>query len=441
MKKATILIGAGAALPWGAPKTEDLTNLLLNDSKAVTKSGKPFGLFLKELLENYYGKTNGEINIESLLNAVEILYEFFNNKNIPKPIHSHPLWTSLFEVSDCIKKEIPDYNIVGWGINNSLNVRFKDNFLENDTGLINKNIIEGYFFYLLYKNYVGKIVEKINGYQKQFSDAKYKESTDGLIKFFNCLKHEFTIRVYSLNYDSLIPAICNDIEFFQGFTERASNKNEILYPDIPKIITNAQCHSFYNLHGSINFTLEEDLLSSSLVERRSYYDNSLLFWHDNPYQASVDETINSSNNKPLLISNIVAGSEKVTKTLIEPLRSFQNSFQRDCIDTDKLIVIGYSYSNFHHNSILRSSLKSNRNLQFINITLDENVINENSENFYSGNSSVKIILDNDPIDFDYSIQRKNDRWSICNKGKFLYYFKGYKKFLIEEDWNEFLKVN
>ncbi len=163
-----------------------------------------------------------------------------------------------------------------------------------------------------------------------------------------------------------------------------------------------------------------------------------MFWYDNPFQSSVNEVNNASNNKPLLISNIIAGSEKVNKTLIEPLRSFGNVFYRDCLSTDTLIVIGYSFSDFHLNSVLRTSLKVNSNLQFINIDLDESIEKDNSINFNSGNNSIKTIMDNDPVEFDYSIQKKNDRWSICNKGKFLYYFRGFEKFLVEKDWKEFL---
>ncbi len=236
MKRTTILIGAGAALPWGAPKTEDLTNLLLNDSKAVTKSGKPFGLFLKEVLENYYGKNNKEINFESLLNAVEILYEFYNNKNIPNPIRFHPLWTSLVDISGRIKSEFPEYKTISTGSIYSFklsNVVFRNCFLENPTGLISNEIIEGYYFYLLYTRYIGIVAEKIKEYELNCSSKEHECYNTRLKGFLNSLiKDEFILRVYSLNYDSLISTLCDDIKFFQGFTERASNENEIFYPGV-----------------------------------------------------------------------------------------------------------------------------------------------------------------------------------------------------------------
>ena len=53
------------------------------------------------------------------------------------------------------------------------------------------------------------------------------------------------------------------------------------------------------------------------------------------------------------------------KTAFSPFRQMLSAFDRDCIEADKLFLIGYSYGDEHINDIIRNARKFNSKMEMI----------------------------------------------------------------------------
>ena len=72
-----ILTGAGAVIPWGAPTTDELTDILRHDSVFINDKGEPIGEYIYSLLLIQKEKRRGyhNPNFETILHFVELLFE------------------------------------------------------------------------------------------------------------------------------------------------------------------------------------------------------------------------------------------------------------------------------------------------------------------------------------------------------------------------------
>jgi hypothetical protein len=75
--------------------------------------------------------------------------------------------------------------------------------------------------------------------------------------------------------------------------------------------------------------------------------------------------IEIERNKKHLLSNIITGYQKVLKTALSPFRQMLSAFDRDCIEADKLFIVGYSYTDEHINDIIRNARKFNPKVEIV----------------------------------------------------------------------------
>ena len=166
---------------------------------------------------------------------------------------------------------------------------------------------------------------------------------------------------------------------------------------------------FYNLHGSFYF--------------RDYYvdqyaPSEFVFDPNMPKVIKPEHNVKFLGT-PIIRSQIITGSQKLLKTLIQPISAFNYTFRNDCFSANELIVIGYSFSDVHINNVLASALDSNTNNNFKIITLIDNsdslrdFQNQLIKSFKKHEKEINTIVFMEKQDWLYS---ENKTFSIYTKG-------------------------
>lgn len=283
--KTTILLGAGAMIPYGGPTTNDLTQSLLNNSEC------------KGFFRSIYNWTNGKANFEFLLSSIETLLDW---KLANEDCDSKLLNSSILMEPIYVYKYSPKWEI--WNI---------------------------------YKEAINDIIESIKGYD--YYESSNIDKQKSLIDFIVNKRQKSDLKIYSLNYDRIIPRIGTKagIDFYEG------HGNNCYEYDLDKFINLPT--TFFNLHGSIYNSYS----SGGCVQ---IYDIPVTLEH--PYYIRGG---NPYENKIFL--PIIAGYSKSQRIMSEPFNLGITAFMYDCNSCNRLVVIGYSFEDPHINAILRKFIK------------------------------------------------------------------------------------
>lgn len=283
--KTTILLGAGAMIPYGGPTTNDLTQGLLHNSKC------------KGFFSSIYNWTKGKANFEFLLSSIETLldWKLVNEDNDSQSLNPSILLEPIYAY-----KCHPKWKI--WDI---------------------------------YKEAVNDIIERIKDYD--YYESSYIDKQRTLIDFIVDQKQKSYLKIYSLNYDRIIPRKSTKagVDFYEG------HGNNCYEYDLDKFINHPT--TFFNLHGSIY---------------NSYSSGGCVQIYDIPVTLERPYNIRGGNpyeNKIFL--PIIAGYSKSQRIMSEPFNLGITAFMYDCNSCNRLVIVGYSFEDLHINAILRKFIK------------------------------------------------------------------------------------
>lgn len=141
---------------------------------------------------------------------------------------------------------------------------------------------------------------------------------------------KYTRRFYTLNYDTWLNKY---LGIYDGFD--ASGKFE---PEKVMRDDTMDCH--YNLHGSI---LWQNDLDRNKMKKLKKPVNYLSYTQSSDY---------GLNREPLIATPIITGYHKLERMKYNPYLQFYFALQNDILNSDLLILIGYSFSDTHINNIL-----------------------------------------------------------------------------------------
>lgn len=283
--KTTILLGAGAMIPFGGPTTQELTQRLLCNS------------ICKKEFNPIYVRINKTGNFELLLSSLESLldWKIANEGHDSKEANSYMLLEPCFPYKNCLIKDL-------WE---------------------------------LYSEAINEIIERVKIYDCY--TPPYPDRLDTLTDFLKRKEQTNSLKIYSLNYDRLIPQIAKKcgLFFYEGF-------NDLQYEyDLDKF--NTSSHTFFNLHGSI-YT--------------SYVSGGVVKVLDTPIQLEHRYKIQGGNpgeNKVFL--PIIAGYSKSQRIMSEPFNFGIAAFMNDCTTCNRLVIVGYSFGDPYINSILKRFIR------------------------------------------------------------------------------------
>lgn len=299
--KTTILLGAGLMIPFGGPTTKDLTRSLLHNSGC------------KGFFSSIYNWTNGNANFELLLSSIEILLDWKlanedNNSQVQNPnILLEPIYAYKYS---------PKWEI--WEI---------------------------------YKEATNDIIRMIKDYD--YYNSSDDEKLKNLVDFLLYKIQKSSLKIYSLNYDRLIPRIASKygLYFYEGY-----GNNGYEY-DLNKF--NDYRITYFNLHGSIY---------------NGYITDGIAKIFDNPVTLEHMDFIHGGNpNENTIFLPIIAGYNKSQRIMSEPFNLGIAAFMNNCNTCSRLVVIGYSFEDPHINAILN---------KFINQDLTDIVIVDSCKDNY-----------------------------------------------------------
>lgn len=285
MNKTTILLGAGAMIPYGGPTTEELTQRLLKNAMC------------KKEFEPIFSRTKKTGNFEFLLSTLEFLldWKIANEEQDSQGTNPYMLLEPFFPYQYDSVKEL-------WEV---------------------------------YSEAINEIIDRVTEYDYKTSPFFDKHET--LAEFMIRKKQTGSLKIYTLNYDRLIPKLTEKkgVVFYEGY-------NELQYEyDLNKF--NTHSNTFFNLHGSIytgyvSGGVVKVLESPIKLEHRYYIQGG------NPGECKV-------------FLPIIAGYSKSQRIMSEPFNFGIAAFMNDCNTCNRLVIVGYSFGDPHLNAILRNFIK------------------------------------------------------------------------------------
>jgi len=412
-KRNIFLFGAGAVIDWNAPKTSELTELMLQWGFRA-KDDKTITFHIKDILE----KNGHSVNFETILSVIEELIVYYAGKKRSK--HKNSMMVPFLSGNDLLCSFL-NYSVNG-DPNSSYTLNIPKYELASNRRASPDKSPNQFFFERLLTNLLSDIEGNVDRYSynsKSLSNIENQNNNTLNDSFAHWIKtfvdNQEIVRLYTLNYDRLNKVILENrgIDVFEGFDSKAivSDWNGI-EPKLPRIVNDMDCVCSYNLHGCAYWELKE------LKNLKTFLPFLIPGIHgaDNYFEAPSSET---EKGKSIICTNIIAGYQKAQQSVLSPYKQMQASFDRDCINADNIYIIGYSFSDEHINESIKMALIFNPNLKIhiIDCGFWENIYSKYHSEF------IQISPYNENIDFSSKIR------SIRNT--IIYDYK-FKDFLMEK---------
>lgn len=287
--KIVYLLGAGAMLDFGAPTTKNLTD----DYKLIVQNGD-----YKEIIDILNQTYRADYNFETIIASVEYLMDWaIARQTIGATAQYTNVIRAIFETQI---KNIKTETIAS-----------------------------------LYKELINHLINIIMRY-----DCFIDENQNQLLlkRYFSNVKKEHKVKIYSLNYDRLIPQMFSNIN--DGIINAVNRRSQTFSYDINSFAKDK--FTYFNLHGSIYLRQDpykyNEVVQSFMPEHIEY---------------CIPQDGGSPNDTKIFCP-IIAGYSKSQRVLSEPFHFGFSSFCTDCSDCEKLIIVGYSFADPHINSILKN---------------------------------------------------------------------------------------
>jgi len=244
-----------------------------------------------------------QINFETILQMIEELFSYIEDAE--RTYHKYKFQNSVKNTIYSINRRLI------FRINQVRNPKWKD--------------FSYFFIEKIYNHLIDEIIRHLNPYNKDANNIGMLSFKDFLNKHFDNSK--YSRRVYTLNYDNWLNKFDN---YFDGFT---NNKF-----DIKEVINNRIIDCHYNLHGCI-------LWNGLLICERL----------DEPRERKHIQSFTgySISREAILPSPIISGYNKLTRINSSPLLEIFHSLTSDCLSAQKVLIIGYSFSDSHVNNNLK----------------------------------------------------------------------------------------
>jgi hypothetical protein len=364
-KKVVILFGSGAAIPWKAPSTFDLTSSIIKSSAPdfVCSDGQTkVTEYIYNALAKCYPKE--DINFETIINIIEELivhYSYFDNKR-ELPSLSKILFSSKFG------NDILNFSIKGKVKKHGYYLEIpKDTEYNFSNPSLNSESPEQFYFQHLLAEILTDICAEIPQYEYHSNQRSViftpnnNERNENFQKWIKKIADASVVRMYTLNYDRLfkVLSIRAGIEVFEGFECDEYIPQHGLKPNVQRILSDFTSNIHYNLHGSSNWEVHS-------LDEYSQLQNPWISLQPYPIfeiNSTQNAILQIEKGKSILVSNIITGFQKAQKSFITPFKQMQASFDSDCSYANEMFVIGYSFGDAHINASIKTALKYNPNLK------------------------------------------------------------------------------
>ncbi|MDM8172913.1 SIR2 family protein [Olivibacter sp. 47] len=395
-KHSVFLFGAGAALSWGAPKTSELTEMVLNSGYLVKGEDVTITQFIYNvLLDNGYQER--DVNFETIINVIEELVVFYSKFDYRSWRTSGGIPSLPRCFSNAIfEDKLLNFEIVGGIVKHGYQIKTRKRYGAEyiSSHCYHDEAPEQFFFqHLLLELYTAittRIIEY--AYHSQESSSIDTESTisQNFIKWMKQYLSKNSVKLYTLNYDRLFKILLEKSghKIFEGFDCGEFIQDEQIRANILKILSDFDTNSHYNLHGSIYWDLEG-------LDKHSL-PNAELFLSSYPNLQSnySPSSFQMEKGKTMLLTNIITGYQKAQRGMLSPIKQMQASFDRSSVTASHLFIIGYSFGDEHINESIKIALRYNKDIivHVVDPGFIKNDINQQFIERFVGSRSENPIL-------------------------------------------------
>ncbi len=363
-KRTVVLFGAGAAIPWGGPSTSCLTKLIKKSAPLFRFSDSQIAIteFVYDTLRRSRYK---DINFETIINVIEefiVHYAYFDSNERTSSI-SKSFFSPAFDSRSL------DFSITGGKEEHNYKLEIPAGIeYEDAQSAVNHESPTQFYFQHLLSAILFRINLRVSHYSLSRKDdimtGDEREINESFIRWYQALSADSVVRMYTLNYDRNFKLLADKagITAFEGFEFDESLQEDELNDgqlNLERILSDFDTPIHYNLHGSTYWQVHP---TDDFTELNNPWISLSPFpVHEGSY--SEKPILQIDKGKNILISNIITGYQKTQKSFVTPFRQMQAAFDRDCILADEIIVVGYSFGDYHINSSIVNALKYNKKLR------------------------------------------------------------------------------
>lgn len=382
-KRIVFLLGAGAALDWGGPRTicnrdglatipehrsgeiKDRPCCLTHLIRAIGFKNEK-GERITEVIYRLLVKAGRTPNFESIINILDDLYTYYALRSAQKNREDAGL-ASIFAFEGALDDLSFFTTEEDSPVTHSYTLHIPGNDILTEKYIPSDVSPHMKYFEFFLNGVFGVVIAQISKYayhnERQhsmvFEEVNNKVNKD----FYNWIDRvkgaDCIIRMYTLNYDQIFKILLEEkgMDVFEGFDTQEGSYEYGCYPvpNLRRILTDEATHCFYNLHGSAYWEAGDN-------ERLGFTGYQ---YHRMPIGIieKPGVSIEIEKGKSILLSSIITGYQKVQRTAISPFRQLFAAFDRDCIIADEIYIVGYSFGDEHVNDIIRNAKKTNQKIK------------------------------------------------------------------------------
>ncbi len=364
--KITLLTGAGLSTAFAGLSTWKITNNLriLNVPDLEIDGILPGEYFYRKLCLHYTGRRKNDcdlatVNFETIIHLLEEMYAYLSSYiKGDKKIRAEykGIKPAFLKLQETISKDL-----------------YEVKFESKKVGLY--QLIQNYYTY-----FIASIVNELKDFDTKASNGMKQFNERFLVANFP--DSDWIKRIYTLNYDNWFNLF---EKYYDGFDVAGNfESGEVMNNDKP--------NCYFNLHGCVYWqnTLDQNKITKQkkVVDFHSYFTSSAF----------------GINREPLLSTPIITGYNKLQRMKYNPYLQFYYSMQKDILNSDILVIIGYSFTDPHINNLLELFKKKTVIVDYI---ADWMKTEEDMRKFLNNSKKLKAYEKKygtiDPTDIGYEV--------------------------------------
>ena len=171
--------------------------------------------------------------------------------------------------------------------------------------------------------------------------------------FFDNLKTEHVLRIYTTNYDNF--PLQADPDLYTGFPISPSKAPKRF--ELDTFWQKQDLHSVFHLHGSVHMGFPSSRPSGAKLGELFWFDNVSEALEHSSYNGSDDRRMDGSSVLP---SAVITGLDKLSRLQQRPLSHFYSAMALDLMAADRIYVIGSGLADLHLNTWLYEARSRNQ---------------------------------------------------------------------------------
>jgi len=363
MNRIAIILGSGFSFNAGLPLAKDINSYFTQDNK-------------KKLLHftsdewKWYDLANDTDRNNGSLRFDRIIYGYILNELVLEFIKKNKEFNNYEEFYQFVIDNLNEREII-IKISNQAYKKFEKDYIINKDIRLYETYINDFFNPQLNQiyNMINYLIGDLLFWRKSFSD--FSSSYNPFISYISYFEHK---DIFTLNHDCLLEALfeSNNIKYSDGFSTDGSCLQSNESKKIKCFNGEFDSTNIIKIHGSIDLYkyifVKED---GSIMYPTGEY---IYFKTHDYYEKQSPIRINTKNGQIVqkfhwnITPQFITGTNK--KKLIETdnmYKTLYNELKKRILLADTLLIIGYSYSDKHINSQIKSSLSKGKIVKLINI--------------------------------------------------------------------------